>query len=69
MKNRMTVMLFCFGLTLVTPALHGQVPPSSPYVDKGACPFEGCSYRAWTAKRRVLLFARLAVRDKLVWLG
>jgi hypothetical protein len=27
MKNRMTVMLFCFGLTLVTPALHGQVPP------------------------------------------
>jgi hypothetical protein len=57
MKSRMTVLLFYFGLTWVTPILHGQDVPPSPYVDKGACPFEGCSYRTWTAKRRVLLFA------------
>lgn len=28
------------------------------YVDKGACPFECCTYRAWTAKKSVKLYAK-----------
>jgi hypothetical protein len=29
-----------------------QAPPS-PYIDKGACPFECCTYREWTAKEAI----------------
>ena len=29
-----------------------QLPPT-PFEDAGACPFEGCTYREWTAKERV----------------
>jgi len=29
---------------------------SSPYIDKGACPFEGCVYREWTAKKAIDLY-------------
>lgn len=29
--------------------------PPMPYIDVGACPFEGCVYRAWTANDTVVL--------------
>jgi hypothetical protein len=29
--------------------------PPVPYEDRGACPFEGCSYRAWTTNRTVTI--------------
>jgi hypothetical protein len=28
-------------------------PPTMPYEDAGACPFEGCTYREWTARETV----------------
>lgn len=28
--------------------------PPVPFADSGACPFEGCAYRKWTAVRRVV---------------
>jgi len=31
-----------------------QAPPS-PYIDKGACPFECCTYRGWTANQEIAL--------------
>jgi hypothetical protein len=30
--------------------------PKLPYYDWGACPFEGCSYREWTAKGAIPVF-------------
>jgi hypothetical protein len=30
-------------------------PPPVPFEDAGACPFEGCVYREWTAKRPVIV--------------
>lgn len=29
--------------------------PSSPYIDKGACPFECCTYREWVADKEITL--------------
>lgn len=44
------------GTALAGPAnRNGPVPPAV-YIDKGVCPFEGCTYRAWTAKADVRLF-------------
>jgi hypothetical protein len=32
-------------------------PPGMPYEDFGACPFEGCTYREWTAREAVPVLA------------
>jgi hypothetical protein len=36
------------------PPAKEQAPPS-PYIDKGACPFECCTYREWAAKEVIAL--------------
>jgi len=40
------------GALLIAIALQVQAPagPPMPYEDVGACPFEGCAYREWTAR-------------------
>ena len=38
---------------VATPARND--PPPMPFVDWGACPFEGCTYRDWKANRDVTL--------------
>ena len=30
--------------------------PALPYVDRNACPFEGCTYREWTARKPAVLY-------------
>ena len=32
------------------------LPPRLPYVDRHVCPFEGCSYRTWTARKHVNVY-------------
>jgi hypothetical protein len=32
------------------------VAPALPYVDRDACPFEGCTYREWTATKAVVVY-------------
>jgi hypothetical protein len=49
--------------------------PKLPYLDRGACPFEGCAYREWTATKIVVVYdtwenrrkpiARLSVGEKI----
>jgi hypothetical protein len=39
-------------------AAGATIAPPTPYIDKGACPFEGCTYRTWVAKKQVHLVAR-----------
>lgn len=58
-------LLLVLGLTDVT-------KPSSPYIDKGACPFECCTYRDWRVARNVVLFdkpdgRRIADLDQGEW--
>ena len=31
------------------------VPPPTPYEDPGACPFEGCTYREWIARKETII--------------
>ena len=37
--------------------MSGQSGPKLPYVDYGACPFEGCTYRAWSVLADTRLLA------------
>ena len=51
------------------------VAQALPYVDRNACPFEGCTYREWTARKAVVLYdtweskrrqvARISVGEKV----
>lgn len=47
-----SLLLFSVGPSWPQSQLDGQ--PRLPFTDDGACPFEGCQYREWTAGARVV---------------
>ena len=49
-----SILLLCAGLSAAQQPAASPGPPV-PYEDEGACPFEGCAYRAWTANRTVVV--------------
>jgi hypothetical protein len=56
-------MRILVGLLALSAVISAQAPegkamlqPPLPYVDKGACPFEGCAYREWTALKDANLY-------------
>jgi hypothetical protein len=49
--------LTVLGAVMITVTSAFAQRPTLPFVDKGACPFEGCVYqRDWTAKARVVAY-------------
>jgi len=46
---------------------NSPAPLVLPYVDSGACPFEGCSYRQWKSKKAVDLRAAPALDSAVVF--
>jgi hypothetical protein len=60
MTNRTLLLVACLGALVATVQASqsrstiDSVPPS-PYIDKGACPFECCTYRNWTASQGIAL--------------
>ena len=51
-------MRFLFYVLLASLTVPAASAPPNPYIDKGACPFEGCTYREWVAKHEITLFDR-----------
>lgn len=49
-------LAFVAGLAVSTIVSAQDLPPL-PYVDKGACPFECCTYRDWRANEKVIAYA------------
>ena len=43
--------------------------PALPYVDQDACPFEGCAYREWTARKSVVVYDTWEERRDLAQQG
>ena len=56
-RNTLAIFLFCFFLILTGQASAQPQPaqPKMPYRDAGACPFECCTYRDWTANKATVL--------------
>lgn len=44
-------------LTVAIPARLAAQRPHEPYIDDGACPFECCTYRDWTALNAIRVYA------------
>lgn len=57
------------------PPVPQPKPPTLPFIDRGACPFEGCQYGPWTATKRTTVYdnwepgrkaiAHLAIGEKV----
>jgi hypothetical protein len=46
------------ALLLGIATADAKTPPPKVYIDKGACPFECCTYREWTARKEIHLVDR-----------
>ena len=52
-RDRSVLAALTFAVSLA-PAGAATAPPN-PYIDKGACPFECCTYRDWTTTKPITL--------------
>jgi hypothetical protein len=41
--------------------------PKVPYKDVGACPFECCLYRQWTAKKNTILYKQMSEKSSVAF--
>lgn len=51
-----TLFLNCFAQAMSSPP---TAKPPEMFIDKGACPFECCTYREWTVKKDTELFDKV----------
>jgi hypothetical protein len=54
-KRRCALLAITMAVSVVV--LSGQSGPRLPYVNYGACPFEGCTYRPWSVLAETRLLA------------
>lgn len=65
--NRLSgVVVIITSLTLLGLNVYPQSKPPAVYVDKGACPFECCTYRKWRAEKTTIAYARPDKRSKVI---
>lgn len=55
MTRAMRYLIILAAVVLAQASLLAQLP-ALPFVDKGACPFEGCVYRDWKAKAAIVAY-------------
>ena len=48
------------ALSVATGAARAQTQPPIPFVDRGACPFECCTYRRWTVEKPTVVRSRMS---------
>lgn len=68
------VLISCAGIGeqhAQAPAASANQPrempaPALPYYDPGACPFEGCVYREWTARKTLVVYDTYEARRKAI---
>lgn len=58
MRSLSPLLLLLVLLPIGYTAAVGQAKPPANYVDKGACPFECCTYRRWKTLKDTVAYAR-----------
>lgn len=64
-KTAGTLILVALMMSLA-PRAESQSKPPALYVDKGACPFECCTYRKWKTLKTTVAYARPNKRSRRV---
>ena len=57
MKVLLTMVIIVLSASIAA-AQSSSDKPTLPYYDWGACPFECCTYKEWTAKRNLNIYKR-----------
>ena len=58
MKPSFLTLLLIATLAMPSSTVLPQAKPPAIYVDKGACPFECCTYRKWKTEKTTVLYAQ-----------
>ncbi len=66
MKRALFAVLASAMLATAAPAATPMSTPPNPFIDKGACPFECCTYRDWTTTKPVTLLDKPDGNTKVV---
>src|SRR5262245_6820329 len=66
MKRLSGILAIIISLTLPGSSVYTQSKPPAVYVDKGACPFECCTYRKWKTEKTTIAYARPDKRSKVI---
>jgi hypothetical protein len=66
MKNRIRLLTLLLILLALAPTAFSQKRPPSFFNDRGACPFECCTYRRWKTEKTTKLYERPDVRSRQV---
>jgi len=54
---RFTIRVMILSIFLAGSLTSAQdIKPPSPYLDRGACPFECCTYRRWTVEANTVIY-------------
>jgi hypothetical protein len=60
------VVVFIASLALLGSNVSPQSKPPAIYVDKGACPFECCTYKKWRTEKTTIAYAQPDKRSKVI---
>jgi hypothetical protein len=66
MKSLLIVSGIAASLLLIPINVFSQARPPTIFIDKGACPFECCTYRKWRTEKTTLAYVRPDKRSKRV---
>lgn len=66
MKKTLVLPLSVIALLLLQTNIFSQKKPPIIFIDKGACPFECCTYGKWKTEEKVVLYARPDKRSKII---
>jgi hypothetical protein len=66
MSKLLGILALAAFLAVPVSPVYPQAKPPAIYVDKGACPFECCTYRTWKTERTTVAYARPHKRSRRV---
>lgn len=60
-----TTLPLASTLVLFSVSLSAQARPAEPYIQRGVCPFECCTYREWVATNSIVVYQTEGSADTL----
>ncbi len=65
---RFTVWAILLGFSLAGSTAAAQdIKPPIPYLDRGACPFECCTYRRWTVEKDTFVYKQRSIKSDIAF--
>src|SRR2546423_13519712 len=65
---RLTSAAILISLFIIGPATSAQdIKPPLPYLDRGACPFECCTYRRWTVEADTFIYKERSIKSDIAF--